>query len=311
VARAAADSLGIPLYRYVGGVNARVLPVPLMNVVNGGRHADNNLDIQEFMVVPAGEARFSEALRVGVEIFHQLKDLLKAKGLLTAVGDEGGFAPDLGSNEEAIQFILAAAKKAGYRAGKDIWIALDCAASELYEDGKYMLRAEDEPERDARGLVDLYKSWVDKYPIISIEDGLAQDDWDGWRLCTEELGGTVQIVGDDVFVTNTERLKKGISEGVANSILVKLNQIGTLTETLQCISLAADSSYSTVISHRSGETEDTTISDLAVGVNAGQIKSGSASRTDRVAKYNQLLRIEEELGESGVFAGLSPFKGGR
>ncbi len=311
VARAAASSLGLPLYRYVGGINGRVLPVPLMNVLNGGKHADNNVDIQEFMIVPAGEQKFSEALRVGTEVFHELKDVLREKGLFTGIGDEGGFAPNLETNQKALEVILTAIEKAGYRPGEDVWIAIDSAASEFYEDGVYSLRAEAEPQRDSKGMVEFYKEWVEKFPVISIEDGLAQDDWEGWKLLTKELGHRVQVVGDDIFVTNTERLRRGISEGVANSILVKLNQVGTVSETLQCIRVAKDSDYSSIISHRSGETEDTTISDLCVGVNAGQIKTGSASRTDRVGKYNQLLRIEEELGTDAVFAGLSTFKAWR
>jgi enolase len=282
-----------------------------MNVLNGGKHADNNVEIQEFMIVPAGEKKFSDALRVGAEIFHQLKDVLKAQGLFTGIGDEGGFAPDLKSNEEALRLILTAVEKAGYRPGEDVWIAIDSAASEFYKDGAYLLPAEPEPKRDSKGMVELYTQWVREFPIISIEDGLAQDDWDGWKLLTDELGDKVQIVGDDIFVTNTERLKKGIHEGVANSILVKLNQVGTLSETLQCIQAAQNSHYSVIISHRSGETEDIIISDLCVGVNAGQIKTGSASRTDRVAKYNQLLRIEEELGGDALFVGLGAFHAGR
>lgn len=308
VAKAASISLGIPLYRYIGGINSRTLPVPQMNVLNGGKHADNNVDIQEFMIVPAGQSRFSEALRVGVEVFHNLKDVLRERNLFTGIGDEGGFAPNLKSNQEALEIILVAIEKAGYRPGEDVWIAIDSAASELYKDGVYSLLAEPEPKRDSEGMVELYKQWVKKFPIVSIEDGLAQDDWDGWKLLTRELGSKVQIVGDDIFVTNTERLTRGVNEGIANSILVKLNQIGTLTETLQCIQLAKNSDYTVVISHRSGETEDTTISDLSVSVNAGQIKTGSASRTDRVAKYNQLLRIEEELGENAVFPGINAFR---
>ncbi len=311
VARAAASSLGLSLYRYIGGISGKTLPVPLMNVVNGGQHADNNVDIQEFMIVPVGGEKFSEVLRIGTEVFHQLKDVLREKNLFTGIGDEGGFAPNLKSNQEALEMILAAIEKAGYRPGEDVWIAIDSAASEFYANGVYSLLAESEPKRSSEEMVDLYKEWVERFPIISIEDGLAQDDWEGWKLLTKELGHRVQIVGDDIFVTNTEILRKGISEGVANSILVKLNQIGTLTETLQCIRLASDSNYSSVISHRSGETEDTTISDLCVAVNAGQIKTGSASRTDRVAKYNQLLRIEEELGREAIFPGLRAFRTGR
>ncbi|KPJ51333.1 enolase [candidate division TA06 bacterium DG_26] len=311
VAKAAANSLGLPLYRYIGGMEGRTLPVPLMNVLNGGKHADNNVDIQEFMVVPAGEDRFSDALRVGTEVFHTLKDVLKKRGLFTGIGDEGGFAPNLASNEEALEVVLLAIEKAGFRPGGDVWIAIDAAASELYEDGTYSLPAESEPKRDSAGMVELYKGWAARFPIISIEDGLAQDDWSGWKLLTRTLGDAIQIVGDDVFVTNTKRLEKGVKEGVANSILVKLNQIGTLTETLDCIGAAKSSHYSCIISHRSGETEDTTISDLSVAVNAGQIKTGSASRTDRVAKYNQLLRIEEELGTQAIFPGISTFRGQR
>lgn len=310
-ARALARSYGLPLYKYIGGINGKILPVPLMNVLNGGKHADNNVDIQEFMIVPAGEQKFSEALRVGTEIFHQLKDVLTGKNLFTGIGDEGGFAPSLKRNQEALEVILTAVEEAGYRPGEDVWIAIDSAASEFYENGAYLLPAEAEPERDSKGMVELYKQWVEKFPIISIEDGLAQDDWEGWKLLTEELGDKIQIVGDDIFVTNTERLRRGIREGVANSILVKLNQIGTLSETLQCIRVAQNSNYSAIVSHRSGETEDTAISDLCVGVNAGQIKTGSASRTDRVAKYNQLLRIEEELGGDALFAGLGAFKAAR
>ena len=311
VAQAAANSLGLPLYRYIGGMEGRTLPVPLMNVLNGGKHADNNVDIQEFMVIPAGEDRFSDALRVGTEVFHTLKDVLKKRGLFTGIGDEGGFAPNLASNEEALEVVLLAIEKAGFRPGGDVWIAIDAAASELYEDGTYSLPAESEPKRDSAGMVELYKGWAARFPIISIEDGLAQDDWSGWKLLTRTLGDAIQIVGDDVFVTNTKRLEKGVKEGVANSILVKLNQIGTLTETLDCIGAAKSSHYSCIISHRSGETEDTTISDLSVAVNAGQIKTGSASRTDRVAKYNQLLRIEEELGTQAIFPGISTFRGQR
>ena len=311
VARAVARSYGLPLYRYIGGISGKTLPVPLMNVLNGGKHADNNVEIQEFMIVPAREEKFSDALRVGTEIFHQLKDVLKGKGLFTGIGDEGGFAPNLKSSQEALELILAAAEKAGYRPGEDVWIAIDSAASEFYKNGVYSLPAEPDPRRDSKGMVELYAQWVRKFPIISIEDGLAQDDWEGWKLLTDELGDKVQIVGDDIFVTNAERLKRGIHEGVANSILVKLNQVGTLSETLQCIQVAQSSDYSVIISHRSGETEDTIISDLCVGVNAGQIKTGSASRTDRVAKYNQLLRIEEELGGDALFVGLGAFHPGR
>jgi enolase len=279
-----------------------------MNVLNGGKHADNNVDIQEFMIVPAGEEKFSEALRMGTEVFHQLKDVLREKGLFTGIGDEGGFAPNLSSNREALEVILTSIERAGYKPGEEVWIAIDSAASEFYQDGVYLLSAESEPKRDSGEMVELYGEWVREFPMISIEDGLAQDDWEGWKLLTRELGGKVQIVGDDIFVTNIERLRRGVVEGVANSILVKLNQIGTLTETVECVSLAKNSHYTAVISHRSGETEDTVISDLSVALNAGQIKTGSASRTDRVAKYNQLLRIEEELGADGFFPGIGAFE---
>ncbi|HOJ33487.1 MAG TPA: phosphopyruvate hydratase [Candidatus Hydrogenedentes bacterium] len=306
VAKAAAAALEIPLYRYIGGVNAHVLPVPMMNILNGGAHADNNVDIQEFMVMPVGAKSFREALRMGAEVFHNLKDVLKKRGLNTSVGDEGGFAPNLGSNVEAIEVILLAIKQAGYKAGKDVWIALDPASSGFYKNKKYVLKAENASLSSAE-MVDLYAEWVDKYPIISIEDGMAEDDWTGWQLLTERLGSTRQIVGDDVFVTNTEYLKKGIELGVANSILVKVNQIGTLTETLETVTMAQRAGYTAVISHRSGETEDSTIADLVVALNAGQIKTGSTSRSDRIAKYNQLLRIEEELGNQAEYLGMDAF----
>jgi enolase len=308
-AKAAADSCGLPLYKYIGGAFANTLPAPMMNIINGGSHADNNVDIQEFMIMPLGAENFKEALRMGAEVFHTLKKVLKDKGLNTAVGDEGGFAPNLGSNEEAIEVIIDAIKKAGYEPGKDIYIALDAASSEFYNKEKkcYVLAAEAKPEKSAAEMVEYYKYLVDKYPIISIEDGLDENDWDGWKLLTDALGSKIQLVGDDLFVTNTEKLKLGIEKGIANSILVKLNQIGTLTETLDAIQTAREAGYTCVISHRSGESEDTTIADLAVAVNAGQIKTGSLCRTDRIAKYNQLLRIEEELFEQATFKGLKGF----
>ena len=304
VCRAAADALGIPLYRYIGGISASVLPVPMMNVLNGGKHADNNVDLQEFMIVPRGAETFAQALRMGVETFHALKKVLKEENLSTAVGDEGGFAPDLKSNQQAVEFILRAIEKAGYRPGEDIFIALDPASSEFYDVERkvYVLKSENR-ELSSEEMVDYYIDWVEKYPIISIEDGLAQDDWDGWQLLTQKIGEKVQLVGDDLFVTNTERLKIGIKKGAANSILIKLNQIGTVTETLQAIALARRAGYRYVISHRSGETEDTFIADFAVATTAGQIKTGSACRTDRIAKYNQLLRIEEEIGPCATFGG--------
>jgi enolase len=308
VAKAAANHLGLPLYRYIGGVNAKVLPVPLMNILNGGKHADNNVDIQEFMIVPVNAPSFSEALRIGVEVFHSLKSVLKSKGYNTAVGDEGGFAPNLKSNIEAIEVILEAIERSGYKAGKDVFLALDPAASEFYEDGKYIFFKSDKSEKTPEQMVKFYEELVKQYPIISIEDGMSEHDWEGWGMLTEALGEKIQLVGDDIFVTNIEIFSKGIEKGIANSILIKLNQIGTLTETLDCIELAKRNGYTAVISHRSGETEDTTIADLVVGTNAGQIKTGSASRTDRVAKYNQLLRIEEELGADAVFDGVSAFK---
>ncbi len=306
-AKAAAEATGLPLYRYIGGVSARDLPVPMMNILNGGQHADNNVDLQEFMIMPAGAPSFREGLRMCSEVFHHLSSVLKGKGFNTAVGDEGGFAPNLGSNEEALSLIMEAIAKAGYEPGKDIFIALDPAASSFYRDGKYILSAEKKPEKSAEEMVKFYADLIDRYPIISIEDGLAEDDWDGWKLLTDELGKKIQIVGDDLFVTNKTRLDRGISLGVANSILIKLNQIGTLTETLETIQRAKESGYTTVISHRSGETEDSCIADVAVAMNCGQIKSGSASRSERLSKYNQLLRIEEELGERAVYRGKEAF----
>jgi len=305
-ARAAAEAHALPLYRYLGGSNAKVLPVPLMNVVNGGAHADNNLDIQEFMIVPLGARNFSEALRYGSEVFHTLKKLLHDKGLVTAVGDEGGFAPNLGSNAEALDFLVLAIEKAGYEPGKDVSLALDVAASELWDDGSYHLDGKKGISSSA--MCDYFEGLVHRYPIVSVEDGMNESDWAGWKEMTTRMGGTTQIVGDDVFVTNPEILRKGIEEGVANSILIKLNQIGTVTETLDAIEMAKRAGYTTVISHRSGETEDTTIADLAVAVNAGQIKTGSLSRSDRIAKYNQLLRIEEHLADEACYAGAGAFR---
>ena len=308
-AKAAASFFGLPLYQYLGGVNAHLLPVPMMNILNGGQHADNNLDIQEFMIVPVGAKSFREALRKGVEVFHALKKTLARKKLTTAVGDEGGFAPNLNSNAEALDFIMKAIRAAGYRPGKDILIALDAAASEFFDasSGKYILKAEKRPEKGVGAMIDYYKKLAEEYPIVSIEDGLAENDWDGWRELTKKLGKKVQLVGDDLFVTNTERLRTGIKKNVANSILIKLNQIGTVTETLRAIELAKSAGYTSVISHRSGETEDSTIADVAVATNAGQIKTGSASRSDRIAKYNQLLRIEEELVDVAAFGGRDVF----
>jgi len=306
-AKAAASDLGLSLYRYIGGASARELPVPMMNILNGGEHADNNVDLQEFMVMPVGAKSFREGLRMGDEVFHCLKAVLREKGYNTAVGDEGGFAPNLGSNEEALQVIIEAIDRSGYDPGSEVCIALDPAASSFYEDGKYILQAEQKPEKDAEEMIEFYAGLVDRYPIVSIEDGLGEDDWSGWKALTDKLGGNVQIVGDDLFVTNTKRLAKGIDIGVANSILIKVNQIGTLTETLAAIEMAKRAGYTAVVSHRSGETEDTTISDIAVATNAGQIKTGSASRTDRIAKYNQLLRIEEELAESASYRGKNVF----
>jgi enolase len=303
VARAAAEEVGLPLYRYLGGPMARVLPVPLMNILNGGAHASNNVDVQEFMVVPIGADTFPEALRLGVETFHALRSVLAGRRLSTAVGDEGGFAPELPSNEAALDMLMQAIRTAGYEPGRDLAIALDVAASELYHDGAYVFRKSDGSRRSADELIELYAKWVEEFPIVSIEDGLAEDDWEGWVRLTERLGDRIQLVGDDLFVTNVDRLGRGIEEGVANAVLIKVNQIGTLSETLQCIELARGSSYGVIVSHRSGETEDTFIADLAVAVGAGQIKTGSASRTDRVAKYNQLLRIAEELGDVAHYPG--------
>jgi enolase len=307
VAKAAADEAGLSLHKYIGGAGARELPLPMMNILNGGAHADNNVDIQEFMIMPAGACCFAEALRMGAEIFHALKSVLKGKGYNTAVGDEGGFAPNLKSNEEALAVIMEAIVKAGYKPGEDVLLALDVASSELFKDGVYTLENEPQKEKTAAQLVEFYEDLVNRYPIISIEDGMAENDWDGWKLLTDRLGKRIQIVGDDLFVTNPAILKEGIQKGIANSILVKLNQIGTLTETLEAIEMAKRAGYTTVISHRSGETEDTTLADLAVAVNAGQIKTGSLCRTDRVAKYNQLLRIEEELDDCALFRGHDVF----
>jgi len=306
-ARAVAETFGMPLYQYLGGVGACELPVPMMNILNGGEHADNNVDIQEFMVVPVGAATFKEALRMGVETFHSLKKVLNAKGYNTAVGDEGGFAPNLKSNAEAFDVIIEAIEKAGFKPGEDIFLAIDAAASEFYKNGKYILEAESKPEKTPEELVDMYVEWIKKYPIISIEDGMSEDDWAGWKIQSDKIGNKIQLVGDDLFVTNTQRLKKGIDQGIANSILIKLNQIGTITETIEAIEMAKRAGYTAVVSHRSGETEDATIADLVVAMNAGQIKTGSASRTDRMAKYNQLLRIEEELGVAGKFSGKEVF----
>ncbi len=306
VARAAAEALDLPLYQYIGGINARTLPTPMMNILNGGAHADNNVDIQEFMVMPVGATSWREGLRMAAEVFHALRAVLKEQGLATGVGDEGGFAPNLASNEAALQVIMQAIERAGYRAGEDVMLALDVAASELYRDGSYHLASEGR-SLTAAEMVDFYADLIQRYPIISIEDGLAEDDWDGWRLLTQRLGSKIQLVGDDLFVTNTERLARGIETKTANSVLVKLNQIGTLTETLETIEMAKRAGYTTVISHRSGETEDTTIADLAVAINAGQLKTGAPSRSERVAKYNQLLRIEEHLGVAADYAGLHCF----
>ncbi|MBS4804636.1 phosphopyruvate hydratase [Clostridium sartagoforme] len=306
VANAAAKSLDLPLYQYVGGVNAKVLPVPMMNIINGGSHADNSVDLQEFMVMPVGAKTFSDALQMCAEVYHTLKKTLHDKGYSTAIGDEGGFAPNLKSNEEAIEVIIEAITKAGYKAGEDMFIAIDAASSEYYKDGKYVLEHEGKTLTAAE-MVDFLEAWVDKYPIISIEDGMAEEDWEGWKLITERLGKKVQLVGDDLFVTNTERLERGIDLGVGNSILIKLNQIGTLTETLNAIEMANRAGYTAVISHRSGETEDTTIADLVVAVNAGQIKTGAPARSERVAKYNQLIRIEEELDDVAEYRGRRAF----
>jgi enolase len=303
-ARASANAFGMPLYRYLGGAGANILPTPMMNILNGGAHADNNVDFQEFMVMPVGAESFSEALRWGVEVFHTLKSVLKKRGYNTAVGDEGGFAPSVKSNVEAIEVVLEAIQQAGYKPGEEIAIALDPACSELYQDGKYVFKKSDKSSKSSEDMARYWGKWVRDYPIVSIEDGLAEDDWDGWKVLTDELGGKIQLVGDDLFVTNTERLQQGIDRGVANSILIKVNQIGTVSETLDAIDLARRNGYTSIISHRSGETEDTFIADLAVATGAGQIKTGSASRTDRIAKYNQLLRIEEELGGAARFLGL-------
>ncbi|NBU70074.1 MAG: phosphopyruvate hydratase [Bacteroidetes bacterium] len=304
-ARAAASSCGMPLYRYVGGLSANLLPIPMMNILNGGAHGDNNIDFQEFMVMPIGASCFSDALRMGTEVFHHLKQVLKKQGLSTNVGDEGGFAPNIRSNEEAIETVLKAIEAAGYRPGEDIYIAMDAAATEFYdeESKQYVFRKSDGARRNSKEMVDYWSEWVSRYPIISIEDGLAEDDWDGWKALTDALGNRIQLVGDDLFVTNSKRLKKGIETGVANSILVKVNQIGSLTETMEAVQMAHSASYTSVMSHRSGETEDSTIADLAVALRCGQIKTGSASRSERMAKYNQLLRIEEELGDSADFTG--------
>jgi enolase len=302
IARAAAQEAHLPLYKYIGGVGANTMPVPMMNILNGGSHADNLIDIQEFMVMPFGAQSFSEGLRMGTEIFHHLKKVLSAKGLSTNVGDEGGFAPNLGSNEEALEYVIQATEKAGYRPGEDVYIALDAASSEFYKNGKYVFESTGE-ERTSAEMVDYWANWSEKYPIVSIEDGLAEDDWAGWKMLTDRIGDKVQLVGDDLFVTNTKRLARGVQEGVANSILVKVNQIGSLTETISAVQMATKNSYTSVMSHRSGETEDSTIADLAVALNCGQIKTGSASRSDRMAKYNQLLRIEEELGEAAYYPG--------
>jgi enolase len=303
-ARAAADELGLPLFRYLGGPMARTLPVPMMNILNGGAHATNTVDFQEYMIVPVGAETFAEALRMGAEVFHSLKKVLVKRGLATGVGDEGGFAPDLKSDEDALKVIIEAIEAAKYAPGKQVALALDCAASELYDkQGQYVFKKSGAGTRDAQGMIDLYSKWMEEYPIVSIEDGLAEDDWDGWAALTSALGDRVQLVGDDLFVTNTERLARGIESHVANAILIKVNQIGTLTETLEAIEMARSAGYLSIISHRSGETEDTFIADLAVGTSAGQIKTGSASRTDRVAKYNQLLRIEELLGEAAEYPG--------
>lgn len=306
-AHASANYLNIPLYKYLGGINAKTLPVPMMNIINGGKHADNTVDFQEFMIIPAGAKSFSEALRYGAEVFHSLKNVLHKKNYNTNVGDEGGFAPNLKSNEEAIEVILTAIANAGYKAGKDIFIGLDVASSEMWKNGKYNFYKSHIPDKSSAQMVSLYEKLVKDYPIIIIEDGMAENDWDGWKLLTESLGKKIQLVGDDIFVTNTQILQKGIERKIANSILIKVNQIGTLTETFNTIELAKTHGYTNVISHRSGETEDTTIADIAVATNAGQIKTGSLSRTDRIAKYNQLLRIEEELGASAVYAGMKAF----
>ena len=306
VAKSAAEEAGLPFYHYLGGPNAKELPVPMMNVLNGGAHADNNVDIQEFMIIPAGASSCSDAIRIGAEVFHNLKSVLKKKGYNTAVGDEGGFAPNLKSNEEAVQVILEAVEKAGYKPGQEVFIGLDAAASEFYENGVYDLKGEGK-KKSSEEMVAFYEEWIKRYPIITIEDGMSEKDWKGWKLLTERIGKKVQLVGDDIFVTNTSIFRKGIAEGIGNSILIKLNQIGTLTETLDAIEMAKRAQYTAVVSHRSGESEDTTIADLAVATNAGQIKTGSLSRTDRIAKYNRLIRIEEELGDAAVYRGKEVF----
>lgn len=303
VAKTASFVTGLPLHQYIGGTNSKVLPVPMMNILNGGSHADNNVDLQEFMIVPVGAENIKEAVRMGAEVFHSLKKVLAGKKYNTAVGDEGGFAPDLKSNAEAIEVILQGIETAGYRPGEDIYLALDAAASEFYRDGVYLLNAEAEPKKNSDEMIDFYESLISKFPIFSIEDGLAEDDWEGWKKMNRKIGEKIQLVGDDIFVTNTKIIARGIKEKVANSVLIKLNQIGTLTETLEAIEMAKNAGFTTVVSHRSGETEDTTIADLAVACNTGQIKTGSLSRTDRVAKYNQLIRIEEELDDSALYAG--------
>jgi len=309
VAKAAANALELPLYRYIGGANTKLMPVPMMNILNGGAHADNNVDIQEFMIMPVGAITFAEAIRMGAEVFHNLKSVLKSKGYNTAVGDEGGFAPNLGSNEEALQLIMESIEKAKYEPGKDVFIALDPAASEFFDEKEqvYVLSAEKKPKKSPQEMVKFYSKLVDKYPIVSIEDGMAETDWDGWKMLTDALKSKVQLVGDDLFVTNTEKLQRGIKDGVGNSILIKVNQIGTLTETLDAIEMAKKAKYTAVVSHRSGETEDTTIAHIVVGTSAGQIKTGSMSRTDRICKYNELLRIEEELGVVALYKGLEVF----
>ncbi len=307
-AKAAADFLGLPLYTYIGGVNAHLLPVPMMNILNGGKHADNNVDIQEFMIAPVGAESFAHAVRMCAETYQTLKKVLKGKGLSTSVGDEGGFAPNLKSNFEALDVIVEAIKEAGYAPGEDIYIGIDGAASEFYQDGKYNLAAEKNPIKNAKELVDFYEEMITKYPIIFIEDGLAEDDWDGWKILTDRLGGKVQLTGDDIFVTNTKRIKQGIDMGVSNSVLIKLNQIGTLTETIEAIEMAKQAGWTCLVSHRSGETEDTTIADFTVAMNTGQLKTGAPCRVDRVAKYNQLIRIEEELEDAAVYAGINAFK---
>ena len=303
VAKAAAEEAGLPLFRYVGGTNAKTLPVPMMNILNGGAHADNKIDFQEFMIMPVGASSFSEGLRWGVEIFHALKNVLKKKGYSTNVGDEGGFAPNIGSNEEAIETVLAAIDAAGYKAGSQVFIAMDAANSELYKDGKYVFHKSGGKTLSSDELVKFWTNWAGQYPIVSIEDGMAEDDWEGWKALTESIGNKVQLVGDDLFVTNVKRLQQGIDKNIANGLLVKVNQIGTITETINAVTLAQHNGYNTIMSHRSGETEDTTLADLAVALNCGQIKTGSASRTDRIAKYNQLIRIEELLGESAYYPG--------